>query len=425
MIEIRSYNVFSLVEGDRLDYSDHTLTVNTRELLNLLCENNRLKNIEINIVNPGEMTRIVHILDIFEARIRDKGSAYPGFDSPPWGAGQGVIKRYTNMGIMIAAEMPKDKGGLRVTREAIMDMGGSGARYSPFSSQHYIVITAEPAENVANAEFDDALRKGAIKIAEYVARVIKDSKPDDIEVFDEAMPISNSTLPKIAYIYQVQSQGPLLQTFYYGETMDDFTPTLVQPTEILGGALVSGNHSHMTIPTYVHVNNPVLKGLYRHNRVDLNLLPVILTEGHAKTSWQKERRAHHVLNLLRFLGADGVVLTQEGGGMSMIDQFMMCRLCEENHIKTTVITFEMCGEDGKDFPLLDVAPNADAIVTVGNRDELVNLPAVTRVIGGNYVRDGRKLHDMVEAEKNMCVRLSTIYGALNQTGLHRIKSVVY
>ncbi|MGI5927956.1 MAG: glycine/sarcosine/betaine reductase component B subunit, partial [Thermacetogeniaceae bacterium] len=96
-----------------------------------------------------------------------------------------------------------------------------------------------------------------------------------------------------------------------------------------------------------------------------------------------------------------------------------------NHIKTTVITFEMCGEDGKDFPLLDVAPNADAIVTVGNRDELVNLPAVTRVIGGNYVRDGRKLHDMVEAEKNMCVRLSTIYGALNQTGLHRIKSVVY
>lgn len=425
MIEFRSYNVISLLEGDRLDYSDHRLTVNTRELLSILSKDDRLKNIEVNIVNSGEEARIVHILDIYEVRMRDEGSAYPGFNSPPWGAGQGMIKRYTNMGIMLAAEMPKDKGGLRVTREAIVDMGGSGAKYSPFSSMHYLVLTAEPAANVTNAEFDDALRSGAIKISEFLTKAIGNSVPDEIEVFEEVKQKSNSSLPKIAYIYQVQSQGPLLQTFFYGETMDDFTPTLVQPTEIFGGALVSGNHSHMTVPTYVHVNNPVLKGLYRRNGIDLELLPVILTEGHAKTSWQKERRANHVLNLLRFLKADGVVLTQEGGGMSMVDQFMMCRLCEENNIKTTVITFEMCGEDGKDFPLLDVAPNADAIITVGNRDELVSLPPVKRVIGGNYVRDGQKLHDMVEANGEMCVRLSTIYGALNQVGLHKIQSVVY
>ncbi|MEL7610339.1 MAG: glycine/sarcosine/betaine reductase component B subunit [Bacillota bacterium] len=425
MIEIRSYQVLSLTAGPALSFSGGRLSVPLREVQEILAQDDRLEEVRADIVRPGESTRIVHVLDIFEARAREGGGTYPGFDSAPWGAGQGIVKRFTDMAVLIAAEMPKDKGGLRVTREAVMDMGGSGSAYSPFSALFHLVLTGRPRENVSNAEFDDALRRGAIRVSEYLARAISDAPPDRVERIPEVGLDTGGALPRIAYIYQTQSQGPLLQTFFYGETMDDFMPTVVQPAELFGGALVSGNHSHITVPTYVHLNNPVLKALCRRDGKELALCPVVLTEGHAKTSLQKERRARHVVNLLRFMRADGVVLTQEGGGMSMSDQFMMCRLCEENGIKTTVITFEMCGEDGRDFPLLDAVPAADAIVSVGNRDELVDLPAVEKVLGGDYVRDGRKITDMAEAGAAQHFRLSTVYGAVNQAGANRIRSYLY
>jgi len=424
-MEIRSYQVLSLTAGASLHFSGGRLSVPLGEVVDLLAQDDRLQEVRADIVRPGDFIRIVHVLDIFEARTREGGGAYPGFDGAPWGAGQGIVKRFTDMGIMIAAEMPKDKGGLRVTREAVVDMGGTGAAYSPFSRLFHLVLTGQPAQNVSNAEFDDALRRGAIKVSEYLARAIGDAAPDEAEYIPGAGAGGGNGLPRIAYILQTQSQGPLLQTFFYGETMDGFMPTVIQPAELFGGAVVSGNHSHMTVPTYVHLNNPVLRGLVRRHGKDLTLCPVILTEGHAKTSWQKERRARHVVNLLRLLSADGAVLTQEGGGMSMIDQFMMCRLCEEAGIKTAVISFEMCGEDGKDFPLLDVVPDADAIVSVGNRDELVDLPPVERVLGGDYVRDGRKLRDTAQANAAQRLRLSTVYGALNQAGAHNIRPFYY
>ena len=48
-----------------------------------------------------------------------------------------------------------------------------------------------------------------------------------------------------------------------------------------------------------------------------------------------------------------MVLTGEGGGNSAIDMMLTLQECERIGIKTTVITYELGGPEGKDFPLVD------------------------------------------------------------------------
>jgi hypothetical protein len=54
---------------------------------------------------------------------------------------------------------------------------------------------------------------------------------------------------------------------------------------------------------------------------------------------------------------------------------------EQAGIKTTVVSSEAAGADGYDFPLFYTVPEADAIVSIGSEDEVLRMPAVSRVIG--------------------------------------------
>jgi len=47
--------------------------------------------------------------------------------------------------------------------------------------------------------------------------------------------------------------------------------------------------------------------------------------------------------------------------------------------------FEMAGDDGTDFGLVQRLPSAEPLVSTGNIDALLALPAVDRVLGGNEV----------------------------------------
>ncbi len=44
--------------------------------------------------------------------------------------------------------------------------------------------------------------------------------------------------------------------------------------------------------------------------------------------------------------------------------------------------FEMAGEDGSDFGLVQMARDAEPLVSTGNMDAVLPLPPVTRVLGG-------------------------------------------
>ena len=45
--------------------------------------------------------------------------------------------------------------------------------------------------------------------------------------------------PKVAYLYMLQSQGLLHDTYVYGVDAKRIIPTLIHPNEVMDGAIVS------------------------------------------------------------------------------------------------------------------------------------------------------------------------------------------
>jgi glycine reductase len=85
--------------------------------------------------------------------------------------------------------------------------------------------------------------------------------------------------------------------------------------------------------------------------------------------------------LAKALRADAVLITWIGGGNAFVDVMNTVRACERNGIKTTLVTYEHGGKEGKESPLLYYVAEADAVVTTGALDRPLELPAVDRVIG--------------------------------------------
>jgi glycine reductase len=204
---------------------------------------------------------------------------------------------------------------------------------------------------------------------------------NDTDVF-ELGPVDPS-LPKVAYVDQVQQQGILVQTFLYGQSMESLVPTLLHPNEYFDGAVVSGNYRSMIkAPTWLRLNNPVIQELYARHGKDLNFTGVILCRGHHDDHQLKERNGYMVANLARMLGVQGVVMTLEGTGNTWVDFMQAVKALEQSGIGTVPIVHELGGAEGKDWPIVDYVPEADAIITGGGADRQFTLPAMERVIGG-------------------------------------------
>ncbi len=95
----------------------------------------------------------------------------------------------------------------------------------------------------------------------------------------------------------------------------------------------------------------------------------------------KERAAQEAVVILKRLGAEGVVITKEGGGNADTDLMLMCGTCESQGIRTVLLGNEGAGPDGSDPSLAHITPEADAFVTTGNNDEFVDLDPVEKLIG--------------------------------------------
>ncbi|MBI2878800.1 MAG: hypothetical protein HYY19_03670, partial [Candidatus Rokubacteria bacterium] len=117
----------------------------------------------------------------------------------------------------------------------------------------------------------------------------------------------------------------------------------------------------------------------------LNFIGVVFCRGHHGDHLLKERNGHMVANAARMLGAEGAVMTLEGTGNTWVDFMQSARALERAGIKTVQIVHELGGPEGKDWPVVDYAPEADAIVSGGGADRRFALPAVARVVGSPEV----------------------------------------
>ena len=81
------------------------------------------------------------------------------------------------------------------------------------------------------------------------------------------------------------------------------------------------------------------------------------------------------------LNLHGAVITMSNGGHAYVDQMLLCQKLEQAGVATVIGVDEYADADGADFPLVTHVPEATAIVSMGNQEQIVEWPAVQRVLG--------------------------------------------
>ncbi|MCD5383516.1 glycine/sarcosine/betaine reductase component B subunit [candidate division WOR-3 bacterium] len=362
--------------GEETIIEDGTLYVNKSELIALALQDNRLSDAEVELARPGEEVRIIPVKDVIEPRVKVSGSGevFPGTIGKMGTVGSGRTNVLRGAAIVTV-------GRIIGYQEGFIDMTGPGAKYSPFSQPNNVALILHPVDGLAPHAHEEAVRLAGLRAAAYLGKAGKDVTPDGMEAY-ELSPPNDTTLPRVAYVYTLLSEGLLHDTYLYGADVKKILPTLIHPNEVMDGAIVSGNcvsacDKHTT---YHHLNNPVIKDLYRRHGKDLNFIGVVTANLNVSLT-DKERTSDYASKLVKLIGADGAILTQEGFGNPDSDLMMLCKKMEEYGIKTVLITDEYAGRDGSSQSLADAVPQADAVISVGNANEMITLPPMKHIIG--------------------------------------------
>jgi len=380
-LELGKINITDVQPGEVTKVENGTLYVNQQEIIELALKDDRIKDVRVEFARPGESVRIAPVKDVIEPRVKVSGSGamFPGMINKVKTVGSGRTHALVGANVITC-------GKIVGFQEGIIDMSGPTAKYTPFSETNNICIVIEPADNLETHDYEQAARLAGLKIGALVGEAGKNVEPDEVVVY-ETKPIAEQTaqypnLPKVGYIHMLQSQGLLHDTFYYGVDAKQMVPTFMYPTEIMDGAITSGNCVAPCdkVTTFHHLNNPVIEDLYKRHGKDLNFIGVILTNENVFLA-DKERSSDMVGKFVEFLGLDGVIITEEGYGNPDTDLMMNCKKATDAGAKVVLITDEFPGRDGKSQSLADAVPEADTLVSCGNGNVIVEFPPMDKIIG--------------------------------------------
>ena len=401
---------------------NHTLYVNKEEIESIVLKDERIKSVSIELARPNESIRITPVKDVIEPRVKvsGKGAMFPGVTNKVDMVGSGRTHVLKGAAIVTC-------GKIVGFQEGIIDMSGIGALYTPFSKLQNVCLVIEPIEDLKQYEYEHAARMAGLKVAEYVGQAAKELEADEVEVF-ETKPLYEQVnmypeLPKVGYVYMLQTQGLLHDTYVYGVDAKQIIPTIMYPTEMMDGAIISGNcvSACDKNTTYHHQNNPIIKNLYHRHGKDFNFTGVIITNENVYLA-DKERSSNFTTKLAEYLGFDGVIISQEGFGNPDTDLIMNCKKIEEANIKTVIVTDEYAGRDGLSQSLADADLKADAVVTGGNANEVIVLPPMDKIIGtDDYINKIAGGFDgSLRSDGSIEVEIQAITGSTNELGFNKL-----
>jgi hypothetical protein len=406
---------------------NNVLYVNKDELRKAIWDDEAIVSVEFDIAKPGESVRITPVKDVIEPRVKveGRGGIFPGVLSKVDTVGEGKTIALKGMAVVTT-------GKIVGFQEGIIDMTGPGAEYTPFSKLNNLVIIAEPAEGIKQHEHEKAVRFIGFKAAKYLGELARNLQPEETKVY-ETKPLLEQIaqypdLPKVGYVYMLQTQGLLHDTYVYGVDAKQIVPTILYPTEIMDGAIVSGNcvSACDKNPTYVHLNNGVIEELYEKHGKEINFLGVIITNENVYLA-DKERSSNWTAKFTKYLGLDAAIVSQEGFGNPDTDLIMNCKKIETEGVKTVIVTDEYAGQNGASQSLADADPKADAVVTGGNANQLIVLPKLDKIIGHidvvNVIAGGN--HDSLKEDGTIEVEIQAITGATNETGFGYLTAKTY
>lgn len=399
-VELVTHRVGDVRFGKTTRVSNGELVVSKAELADLLKMEPSIPDLSLRIARPGDNTRINGILDVIEPRSKEPGSphtTFPGIGADPASVGVGRTHAVRGVTVMPVGRLPDGRETF-VQEDSLVDMAGPGAGYSPFSRVPQLVVEFADVLD-GNGEDHVAVRRlAAIRIARFLAARAVGTDSGDVEVFagrdpDHGFPDesdhgdSDQDPIRVAYVCSLISEGPLHDTMLYGRSTEGLQPRWITVPELVDGALVSSDFhfSCQRTPTVLYQCNPVVEAI--RSKPELVLDGVILTLRYGSHS-EKRQASARVVEMLIERQIEGVVTHPAVGGNAHIDALNIVEECEKAGIVTALMLQEMAGDDGGDPGLVDSVPEADLMISSGNRDQLVDLPEVMHTLGPDRLNDG-------------------------------------
>jgi glycine reductase complex component B subunit alpha and beta len=395
VLEMGTFPVERVAFGSPSRWSAATLVVDPDRITNLVLQDPRIRGVTVDLVQPGEDTRIIHVRDVIEPRLKvtGRGHVYPGIcGHPPDTVGAGLTYRYEGFGVMICSEvLPHIRRAVSAATDSLIDMSGPGA-VTEYSRLRYVVLTLETRPDLDLTEWNDALRLAGHRAANELAGVLAPLEPVRRQFY--GLRPGTGPLPRVVHVHTLNaSMVPGIGTGIYGFTPHAL-PVLLHPNEILDGAITGD--AVVGYPgkcTWLQVNNPVLAALYAHHARTLDWVGCIIS----RTRWgalrEKQLSAYQTVKLAQMLDAQGALVTWNHGGNDLVEVMLTIQELERAGINTVFLTIESdikvvrlrpkLAETGSDEPpLLFSVPEADAIVSTGTLAPTDALPPVGRVVGG-------------------------------------------
>ncbi|MGH3912536.1 MAG: glycine/sarcosine/betaine reductase component B subunit [Pseudonocardiaceae bacterium] len=414
------HEVHSVEFGAVTCYDQHHLVIG-RERVEALLADPALASARPQLASPGEPVRIIAPLDVVEPRAKGHSSKGTGSMSQGGGMFPGWLapvnrKRGPDTHVLRGAAVLA-AGYLPRNQEGLIDMSGPVAPLSPFSRTHNVVVEFVPAEGATLLDAEQAVRRGLLRLAVHLADAAAGAAPDAVEELAPPHRAGSPTdgLPRVGVITNLQTQGAFKDVFVYGASMAGSLPTLFDPAEIEDGAVVAGQYGHPALrnPTYIHQNHPVIAELRARNGRDLHFAGVVLCPEPVEQAG-KEHVSQHAAWLCHAAGFDAAIVTKEGAGNADNDLSMKVDALEAAGLTAVALYAEMSGPDGTGPPLV-AGPRRGAVISTGNYDQRVQLPAVERVLGGERLR-------IIDAEATAAIEVpvAMILGALSPLGAARL-----
>ena len=386
-LEIAEFPVTQVRLGRRFRYEADVLEIDEDALIDLVLQDPRITDATLAVATPGEKTRITGIRDIVEPRtkVSGGGQVFPGVLGAIQDVGDGRTHRLSGITVIAAAEYEGIiRAGTTVQRSAILDMSGPGADVSRFSSLLHLVLSFRIAPGMAELDAHAAIQLAEYKIAQRLAQTTEGLSSKKIFIYD--LSDKDPDLPNVMLLQGCITDPQHVHSGvgYYGLSLRDSMATFVHPNELFDGAVTvdttrSGRGYYPT--TWDWQNHPLVLGLYEAHGRSLNFGGVILQRIRFETNHGKEVGAQNAARLAKAMGAEGVLITWIGGGNAFVDVMFTIRACERSGVKTTLVTYENGGKEGKDSPVLFYVSEADSVVSTGSLDRTLELPAMDKVIG--------------------------------------------
>ncbi|UNC92928.1 glycine/sarcosine/betaine reductase component B subunit [Candidatus Contubernalis alkaliaceticus] len=361
-LELESIEINDIQEGSKTFAEDCVLYVNLKELEELILGDSRIASVDINLVYPGDKTRILNVQDVVQPRCKvDKENAdFPGFINKMQIAGDGKTRSLKGVAVIVSNPSTNRR------ESGLLDMSGPAAELSPYGKMKNVSIALYAADGVEERDFEDAVKNAGLLTAVYLAKGAEGHPVSQVEVYDLDIPNLDNNLPRVACYYQAYSPQfdylAVSDRIVYGTALTNMVPTVYHPNEILDGGFVGWN-ALKAIDTYSIQNHGVIKELLKNHGKTLNFVGVVAVSANMNAE-SRERCACMSANLIKnVLGADGAILVKILGGMPHIDISATGEECEKLGVKTAVFTTPLTAVGTLSDTILFNSESLDLIIT--------------------------------------------------------------